>query len=550
MIVKKFKTALVNVNTQSQDKNFNNPTEHLGIAYIASYARLQGIGVQIIDGYALNLSNSDIFAELKANMPDLVGITCEYNTFTEAMRLADLIKNTFSQATIVLGGEHATYASDEILKDNHHLIDIIVRGEGEITFAELCLKINAGEPIFGVQGIAFWDHQKMEVYKSEDRPAIENLDALPLPARDTLERCIQAHLTPAISVLGSRGCPNNCVFCNAHKFFNLGGGAKWRARSPENIVAELIQLLKRYRKMPVYPVVYFADENFVGYPKIGLDRVKLFAQLLIEHNLNFSYEIFCRTDSFDGKEDLVKLLKKSGLISVLMGIEAGSDEQLKNLKKGTKVDNIHNSLYLFKKNNIVTSSSGFLMFNPHSTLDDLTKNANFLLDVGQATLYNMSCRIHAYPGIALTAELDKKNMLTESYVHYKVDEIRFINADVQQLSDLLNKCIDIELMRREDSTMRDIDLNIARISDYFNKIDSDPQKVELLVLGHVYQQKAKVQGITYSFFMNLVNLAAIKKLSSTIFTNRFEDYRCRVTEALTELDNVYENFLTKVKKTI
>jgi anaerobic magnesium-protoporphyrin IX monomethyl ester cyclase len=549
MTVTKFKTALINVNKQSKSSCFNHPTEHLGIAYIASYARLKGICVEIIDGYLLNLNTRNIFEKINKNMPNLVGITCEYNTFTEAIRLSVLIKKSNPNIIIVLGGEHATYAYNEILKEHNNIIDIIVRGEGEITFAEICKKLSVNKNIHNIKGIAFYNTKKSEIVKTEDRPAIENIDNLPHPARDMLEKGIEKNLMPAISVLGSRGCPNNCNCCNAHKYFNIGGGAKWRPRSPENIIHELKQLLANYKNKPIYPVIYFADENFAGNPKTGLKRIERFARLIIENNLNISYEIFCRTDTFNGREDIIKLLKKSGLISVLMGIEAGSNRQLNGLKKGTTINNNEQSIKLFEKHNIITSSSGFLMFNPYSQPEDLIYNANFLLKIQQATLYNMSCRIHAYPGIQLAAELKNKGMLKKSHIHYKVDEFRFINKNIELLANLLNRNINIELMRREDSTMRNLDLTIATIKDYFKNSNVNILS-DSLKLKDIYKAKKEAQLITHNFFINLVEISIKKQLSKDIFLQLYKKYTDKIKKALSKLDNALNNFLLEIENKI
>lgn len=342
-----FDVILVNAHKKVAGHAFNNPTEHLGLAYIAAFLESRSYSVDIIDAYALNRTTDEVYEEIRRNPPRLfVGITCEFNTFEEARKLAAKLRTDKVACHIALGGEHATFASEDILSDDD-VFDFIVRGEGELTAVELADALQGLRPLESVSGI--WFRGAMgEIVKNPDREAIPDLDALPFPSRITLRKCLDQGLAPAISMLASRGCPAKCTFCNAHKFFNLGGGRPWRARSPENIVREIETLLPLY-KDDIYPVVYFADENFVGPKRKGLERVRRFARLLIEKELAISYEIFCRTDSFHDQEELVRELRESGLISVLMGVEAGSDTQLAALKKGSKVNHNVASIEVFNR---------------------------------------------------------------------------------------------------------------------------------------------------------------------------------------------------------
>jgi len=227
-----------------------------GVIMFNPYSTVQGIQItaRLLArfGYALALSTEQIFEEVRVAAPELIGITLEYNTFEEAVKLARLVKGVHPNAKVVLGGEHATYATVEIL-ENHPEADFIVRGEGEVTFLELCeLTFNgSGQLLTDVLGVAYRDESGRAV-QNKDRPAIEDLDTLPYPARDTLERALNRGLRPAIAMLGSRGCPARCSFCNAYKFFNIGGGARWRPRSAASIVGELEILLKKYQGLDIY----------------------------------------------------------------------------------------------------------------------------------------------------------------------------------------------------------------------------------------------------------------------------------------------------------
>ena len=299
----------------------------------------------------------------------------------------------------------------------------------------------------------------------------------------------------------------------------------------------------KYGGQEIYPVVYFADENFVGPRRTGLGRAREFAELLLERGLPVEYEIFCRTDSFNDQGELVKLLQRSGLISVLMGIEAGSDEQLKALRKGSNVNKNMSAVQIFQDNNIVTSSSGFLMFNSYSTFRDLRRNANFLLEIGHSTLYNMSCRIHAYPGIEMNKDLEKNNLLGPDFRHYRVDSVSFVNKDIQRLAECLNEEIDLELVRREDSTMRDIDINMARVLKVLGGKLSEGREFNRLSIDELFKTKRKVQEFTYDFFNGLVDRAEAGELEMEGFRKDYRAYCEKLQRLLDELDGVFSEAL-------
>ncbi len=544
-----FKVTLVNAHIKSDDYLFNNPTEHLGLGYIASYLLNEGFTTDIIDGYALNLGVDDIVEEICINPPSImVGITCEFNTFLSARLIASKIRSRLPELSIVLGGEHATFAAEEILT-SCDCFDCVVRGEGEITCHELVEALETGGSLDNIDGIYYRisEHGKVKIIKNKDRKAVENIDSLPYPSRITIEKCLSRGMNPAIIMLGSRGCPSVCKFCNAYKFFNIGGGARWRARSPENIIIELEEIIHLYQRDDVYPLIYFADENFVGYRRPGLIRMERFAKLLIEKNLNISYEIFCRTDSFYKSPDLVNLLKKSGLVSVLMGIEAGSASQLKDLRKGANINHNYESIRIFRQNNIATTSSGFLMFNPYSSFDDLHNNAKFLLEIGHSTIYNMSCRIFAYPGIDMVDDLKRDNMLKVDFSHFNTGAVNFMNKNVELIANLLNNHTDLSMVRREDSTMRHIDMNFSRLTYEMGEILVNNTSVKRLKLE---ESRDSIQKLSNNFFLNLLDMAEKNKLCEKSFGVIYANYNLELKINLDELDSEFYNFLSDIPNLI
>ena len=135
----------------------------------------------------------------------------------------------------------------EILK-NEKDIDYIVRGEGEWTALELVdvLEVNYyGIPdlnqLLRIKGLSF--RYKDRVYHNELRQLVANLDEIPFPIRDPLEKAnIKGqHAMPLMCT--TRGCPADCSFCSTPNFY----GRTWRARSAKNVVDEIEAIIQKYR---------------------------------------------------------------------------------------------------------------------------------------------------------------------------------------------------------------------------------------------------------------------------------------------------------------
>ena len=129
----------------------------------------------------------------------------------------------------------------------------MVIGEPEQTIFELVRALEEGtkQNFKKIRGIAFNENGKKVV--TPPRPVIEDLDSLPFPARHLLpmdayfaaakENPLRGEISkPWATMITSRGCPHNCVFCANHNFM----GRQWRGRSPENVVDEIEQLVRTY----------------------------------------------------------------------------------------------------------------------------------------------------------------------------------------------------------------------------------------------------------------------------------------------------------------
>lgn len=299
----------------------------LGISYIAAVLRERGFkDVFLIDAVINKYSDEEIVAILKKQTPDVIGLSFGTQNRLFAFKLARKIKKQFPSVPIVVGGPHPTLTADDILK-NIPEIDVVVRGEGEYTFLELVQAFEKDKDLKGIRGVSFRDKDGL-VHHNENREPIANLDLLPLPARDLLpidkyQQKIPLSDKICTSILTSRGCPYNCVYCSTSQQW----GHKIRHRSPENVIAEIEHLMKNYE----LDGVGFFDDVLT----MDKQRVIKICRLMIEKKLNISWWCEARANTID--KEIVSWMKKAGCQHIAMAIESGSDKILKNIKKAITV---------------------------------------------------------------------------------------------------------------------------------------------------------------------------------------------------------------------
>ncbi len=231
----------------------------LGVLYLASYVRDAGHAVSIFDGTFAK--DESAFAEaLEHERPDGVGISALLPTRETALTLAQMACDR--GALVLLGGPDPTLSPE--VYATHAAVDLVVHHEGEQTVTAVLDRVDGGglsasglgarrlddvaldpHPLAVEPGVAFLSGGELVI--NEPRPPIENLDSLPLPARDLidmeryLEQWEETSGYSSLTITTSRGCPYGCEWCRAAVH-----GSGFRQRSPESVAAEMKALKERY----------------------------------------------------------------------------------------------------------------------------------------------------------------------------------------------------------------------------------------------------------------------------------------------------------------
>ena len=341
-----------------------------GLMYLASYLRSKkpGVEIKIFDRMMDRGPEENLVAQLKAFAPDLVGIHAMHFQAKSMHRIAALAKAN-SRAPVIVGGPYPSSEPARVLADPN--IDLAVRGEGELTFAEIFERLESNKDFSGIPGCAY--RKDGQVVLGPERDLLPDLDSVPFPAWDLIDlkkffdwkvltqNDIRARKELA-TIFTSRACPYGCIFC--HNMF----GKKFRARSPENVLAEIKILYEKYGVREIH----FIDDCF----NFDLDRAKQILQMIIDSrmDLKLAFPNGIRGDRLD--EELVGLFKAAGAYKINFGIESGSERIQKMIKKSLDLQKIKTNIELVAGAGIFTHGF-FMMGFPDETEDDLKATIDF-----------------------------------------------------------------------------------------------------------------------------------------------------------------------------
>ncbi|MFC2156950.1 B12-binding domain-containing radical SAM protein [Acidobacteriota bacterium] len=264
----------------------------------------------------------------EASKADVVGITATSPMFIHGLHLAQQIKRTGRDPLIVFGGTHATCLPESTLKNP--AIDLVVRGEGEATFLEIVKTVQESGDFSSVLGISL--RRDGGIQHNPHRPLIEDLDSIPPPSRKLtrLNKFSEIYRMSlgkrTANMLSSRGCPFQCTYCASHSVWTR----KCRMRSPENILDEIADLIKYYK----IGRINFHDDTFT----IDKNRVIEFCDRVIKSGLKFQWGCNVHVNTVD--RELLQKMQEAGCDEIWIGVESGSPEILKAIKKNSNISKI------------------------------------------------------------------------------------------------------------------------------------------------------------------------------------------------------------------
>lgn len=371
----------------------------LSLLSIAAFLEQQGVSVQILDVHVEKLSVEQVREVVRRVDPAWVGMTVMTATSVASHQISRIVKEACPDAAVVFGGVHAEALPFETLSNS--AVDYVVRGDGEFTFHKMVTGVDPTT----LNGVS-WRNGSSVV----NNPPVEvnmDLDQYPRPAYHLVPMhmyypTIGAYKKlPAINMLMTRGCPGKCTFCNS-------ANTALRNRSADRVVDEIEHL------RDVYGIreIQFYDDTFT----VNRQNVLRFCELMKERKMGVSWTAFIRADCFS--EELGKAMKGAGCHQVLIGVESGDAEILKNIRKPIQDKRTKQSIEIARKNGIETRCA-FIFGNMGETLESMERTLQYSIELdSELAIFNVST---PYPGTQLFQwAKDKGYLVTEEWSEFEL----------------------------------------------------------------------------------------------------------------------------------
>ncbi|MFC1829463.1 B12-binding domain-containing radical SAM protein [Thermodesulfobacteriota bacterium] len=342
----------------------------LGICFLSAILKQRGIETRLIDAEMENKSIDYCIEEAVSFNPNYICLTSASSIYHIASKLGKLLKQRID-APLIVGGPHVTAMPYDCLKDRP-FFDFGIYGEGEETLVELLDCLAGGkERREKIKGLIYRDESN-EIKVNPPRPLLTDLDRLPIPDREGLELDRYLWSVPGkgivrfTTIMTSRGCPFNCIFCSAHTVF----GKKVRNRNI-NLVLDELEYLVYDLNIQHFSLI---DDTWT----LDHNRVREFCRGIKERKLDITWEGWTRANTVN--EEILRIMKDAGFVRISFGIESGNTEILKHIRKGVKLEDYEKAYRIAAKVGIETRGS-VMLGHPFETRKTAMETLHFIRDL-------------------------------------------------------------------------------------------------------------------------------------------------------------------------
>ena len=353
--------------------------------------------VQVVDLETRAYQDATINQTFKDNDSRIFGITASTYTRFEAIDLARRLKELHPECRVVVGGVHFTYCAEETLEDVPS-IDVVVRGEGEIIFFELCKAIINGADLSEIKGISYRD--KGLIVSNPDQTSLVNPDELEVYDQFSWEVYPEylygyPEKVKAISVMTSRGCPYKCIFCAKR----LSG---YRVRNVKRVVDELEMLQNKFS----IKAVNFIDLTLTAKP----DHIEALCREIINRELDILWWCESRANM---PLALLETMRQAGCVSCALGVESGSPRMLSRIRKNITTTQV--KAFCQKCFDLGIKVQCYFMYShPDETKEDVEATLSFMSELEDyAACYLQPVMV--FPGSELEKIARAKGVLSTDF---------------------------------------------------------------------------------------------------------------------------------------
>ncbi len=260
----------------------------------------------------------DLKKFIKEFNPGLVGFSALSIDFPLAKTFAKMVKETNQTIITVLGGVHATVASEECILED--CFDILCIGEGEHALTELAKAVEEGNDYSHIDNL--WVKNEKKIEKNKVR-SYKDMDKLPKPDWDLFDSqhiwgALYGKMYRMAPVELSRGCPYRCTYCVNDRLRNIydDGVNYHRRKTPEKAIEDMWYLKNKYN----IEMFYILDETFLAMKNTELQKLSELYRLKIHT------PFFSQTRPETVTEEKARIIAEMGCKVISMGIENGNEE--------------------------------------------------------------------------------------------------------------------------------------------------------------------------------------------------------------------------------
>ena len=282
----------------------------LALYYLKGYLLKNNSKAQVvIEVFTENQSIPAILRKILESKAQVIGFSCYLWNINKILEISRRLKKINSSVKIVLGGPEVSPRAQDLLAQEK-AIDVVVRGEGEESFAQLTVQKGLGR----ISGISFRKNKK--IIHNPDRPLLRNVGRIPSPYLSGLVNLKDKNIVD-VPLETMRGCFSRCHYCYYHKNFPVV-----RYFSLSRVEKELRHIL--FAKPHE---VYLMDATFNSNPQ----RAKKVLKIFIRYNQGANLHVELKAELVD--EEMARLPSQANAYNIEIGIQSTNPKTLKEINR-------------------------------------------------------------------------------------------------------------------------------------------------------------------------------------------------------------------------
>ena len=326
--------------------------------------------VRLVDAPARKMDEKEVIKDIKKFKPDVIVVDSNFSSLSNDINVAASLKEHTGAKTVLVGPPASQFP--EIILQNDG-IDIVARFEYDFTLKEIAEALEEGNGFMGIKGISYKENGKIIHNPNREFTTSEDLDKMPFVSRvykkhlNIKDYFLGQSLYPEVQIFTGRGCPHKCTFCSWPVTLM---GRKYRARSAENIADEFEYVQD---ELPEVKEIFIEDDTFT----INKKLVREVCEEIKRRKIDVTWSCNARADM---DYETMREMKKAGCRLLIVGYESGSDEILKNIKKGVTIEQMKAFTKEAKKARLMIHGD-FIFGLPGETKETANKTVEFIKEL-------------------------------------------------------------------------------------------------------------------------------------------------------------------------